>query len=73
MKKILCVFLAVIMLMVLLAGCWGSSSSSSSGAKRCVYKYSDGVVCGRRVKEGYDFCETHWNELMNTYNSITGK
>lgn len=49
-----------------------SSSGSTSTSGGCKYKYIDGSVCGKPVKGDLDFCEYHWNELMDTYNSLIG-
>ena len=41
----------------------GSSSSSSSSGKKCIYKYSDGSVCGIKTNKYDNFCDYHYENL----------
>ena len=59
------------------AGSTSQSTKPSSGNKSssggCQYKYMDGSVCGAPTRDkNSNFCEKHFNELTDAYNSFVG-
>jgi hypothetical protein len=74
-KKIIAIGLILsLMVTPTLSGCGGSSSDNdnySSGG--CGYKYSDGSTCGASIGSHSPLCDYHFNQLDDTYNSVSDR
>lgn len=47
-----------------------NNSGSTYNSNTCKYKYLDGSVCGAPCNYGEDLCQTHFQELQDTYNEL---
>lgn len=81
MKKILVGICALLIGSTMFVGCEPSnktysstktSSSYSTSANKCEYKYPDGSKCGAKCSSGKTLCDKHMKELTDIYNSFVG-
>ena len=73
MKKIFVLIMVLIIAMLSLTACGGSSSYSSSGSssRTCQYKENGKRVCSRSADSG-NFCSYHQGYLDSIYEGLVG-